>query len=250
MSDNEYRPLKSPVSYEETMRLGQLYLDTIQKCVFPKNVNGKKLCFEALKQFSLEHLITIKEIPHLMDVFHYLTVEKGNKKNVSFNATIETRQLNDNDIEIQKLREQAKKKDSLTVNVFDVLERQKSCETEEVKEETAEPIKTSVDVPSDKYGLDVLKKMVDEFQLNNSVKKEEPTEQNKSDLDMLGRLNDIEINALFKQLGLKLDLEQLSNARGKHRLFLKFVERFGESFVVDTQGKFDMIVKFLDESRQ
>lgn len=240
MSETEYRPLKSPFNYEDTMRIGQLYMDTLNGDAYQNNNTGKKYRLKALEKFSLDNLITLKEIPHLMDVFHYLTVEKGDKDKVSFNAVIETKILNDNDIEINSLRKSGKK----------------SAKKASKKEEPVvidEPVVTekqdSFIEPDDKYGINTLKKLVELVTEKQTAKKE--VEQKKSDdMDMLSRLNDAEITVLLSQLGLVMPEDFLTKARSKHKLFMKFVEEFGKAFVVDNQEKFDRIAKFLDESRQ
>lgn len=236
MSETEYRPLKSPFNYEDTMRIGQLYMDTLNGDAYQNNNTGKKYRLKALEKFSLDNLITLKEIPHLMDVFHYLTVEKGDKDKVSFNAVIETKILNDNDIEINSLRKSAKK-----------------SAKEEKPAVIDEPVVTekqdSFIEPDDKYGINTLKKLVDLVTEKQTTNKE--VEQKKSDnMDMLSRLNDTEITVLLSQLGLVMPEDFLTKARSKHKLFMKFVEEFGKAFVVDNQEKFDKIAKFLDESRQ
>lgn len=240
MSETEYRPLKSPFNYEDTMRIGQLYMDTLNGDAYQNNNTGKKYRLKALEKFSLDNLITLKEIPHLMDVFHYLTVEKGDKDKVSFNAVIETKILNDNDIEINSLRKSAKKS-------------AKKASKEEKPVVIDEPVVTekqdSFIEPDDKYGINTLKNLVDLITEKHTTKKE--VEQKKSDdMDMLNRLNDTEITVLLSQLGLVMPEDFLTKARSKHKLFMKFVEEFGKTFVVDNQEKFDRIAKFLDESRQ
>lgn len=240
MSETEYRPLKSPFNYEDTMRIGQLYMDTLNGDSYQNNSTGKKYRLKALEKFSLDNLITLKEIPHLMDVFHYLTVEKGDKDKVSFNAVIETKILNDNDKEIQNLRKSGKKS-------------AKKASKEEEPVVIDEPVvtekKDSFIELDDKYGIKTLKKLVDLVTEKQTTKKE--VEQKKSDdMDMLSRLNDTEITVLFSQLGLVMPEDFLTKARSKHKLFMKFVEEFGKAFVVDNQEKFDRIAKFLDESRQ
>lgn len=236
MSETEYRPLKSPFNYEDTMRIGQLYMDTLNGDAYQNNNTGKKYRLKALEKFSLDNLITLKEIPHLMDVFHYLTVEKGDKDKVSFNAVIETKILNDNDIEINSLRKSAKK-----------------ASKEEKPAVIDEPVVTekqdSFIEPDDKYGINTLKKLVDLVTEKQTTNKE--VEQKKSDnMDMLSRLNDTEITVLLSQLGLVMPEDFLTKARSKHKLFMNFIEEFGKAFVVDNQEKFDRIAKFLDESRQ
>lgn len=236
MSETEYRPLKSPFNYEDTMRIGKLYMDTLYGDVYQNNNTGKKYRLKALEKFSLDNLITLKEIPHLMDVFHYLTVEKGDKDKVSFNAVIETKILNDNDIEINSLRKSAKK-----------------ASKEEKPAVIDEPVVTekqdSFIEPDDKYGINTLKKLVDLVTEKQTTNKE--VEQKKSDnMDMLSRLNDTEITVLLSQLGLVMPEDFLTKARSKHKLFMNFIEEFGKAFVVDNQEKFDRIAKFLDESRQ
>lgn len=240
MSETEYRPLKSPFNYEDTMRIGQLYMDTLNGDAYQDNNTGKKYRLKALEKFSLDNLITLKEIPHLMDVFHYLTVEKGDKDKVSFNAVIETKILNDNDKEIQNLRKSGKKsakkaskeEESVVIDEPVVTEKQDSCIEQD-----------------DKYGINSLKKLVDLVTEKHTTNKE--VEQKKSDdMDMLSRLNDTEITVLLSQLGLVMPEDFLTKARSKHKLFMKFVEEFGKAFVVDNQEKFDRIAKFLDESRQ
>lgn len=240
MSETEYRPLKSPFNYEDTMKIGQLYMDTLNGDFYQNNNTGKKYRLKALEKFSLDNLITLKEIPHLMDVFHYLTVENGDKDKVSFNAVIETKILNDNDIEINNLRKSAKKS-------------AKKASKEEEPVVIDEPVvtekKDSFIEPNDKYGINTLKTLVDLITEKQTAKKE--VEQKKSDdMDMLSRLNDTEITVLLSQLGLVMPEDFLTKARSKHKLFMNFVEEFGKAFVVDNQEKFDRIAKFLDESRQ
>lgn len=240
MSETEYRPLKSPFNYEDTMKIGQLYMDTLNGDFYQNNNTDKKYRLKALEKFSLDNLITLKEIPHLMDVFHYLTVENGDKDKVSFNAVIETKILNDNDIEINSLRKSGKKsakKDS------------KEEEPVMIDEPVVTEKQDSFIEPDDKYGINTLKKLVDLITEKQTAKKE--VEQKKSDdMDMLSRLNDTEITVLLSQLGLVIPEDFLTKARSKHKLFMKFVEEFGKTFVVDNQEKFDRIAKFLDESRQ
>lgn len=240
MSETEYRPLKSPFNYEDTMRIGQLYMDTLNGDAYQNNNTGKKYRLKALEKFSLDNLITLKEIPHLMDVFHYLTVEKGDKDKVSFNAVIETKILNDNDKEIQNLRKSGKKSP-------------KKASKEEEPAVINEPVVTEKQnmfiEPDDKYGINTLKKLVDLVTEKQTTNKE--VEQKKSDdMDMLSRLNDTEITVLLSQLGLVMPEDFLTKARSKHKLFMKFVDEFGKAFVVDNQEKFDRITNFLDESRQ
>lgn len=240
MSETEYRPLKSPFNYEDTMKIGQLYMDTLNGDFYQNNNTDKKYRLKALEKFSLDNLITLKEIPHLMDVFHYLTVENGDKDKVSFNAVIETKILNDNDIEINSLRKSGKKS------------AKKDFKEEEpvmIDEPVVTEKQDSFIEPDDKYGINTLKKLVDLITEKQTAKKE--VEQKKSDdMDMLSRLNDTEITVLLSQLGLVMPEDFLTKARSKHKLFMKFVEEFGKAFVVDNQEKFDRIVKFLDESRQ
>ena len=222
-----YRPLKSPVSYNETIRIGKEFHKLFDNFL-PKKGNRNKQKISLLNDFSVKNKVTLKEIPHIVDVYDFLKKEKKSVDDVKFNAVIETKTITENDKLIWKMRNEDM---SAVVPI---------TKTPDVEVNVPEPVVE--EKTDDDFGIGELVDMINKA--NEARKEAKIVSKTVQKEDVFDKLSDEQIHSLFACLGVELPEEKLANARNKRNKYKKFVNAFGLSFTVDSEEKFDKLNEF------